>query len=104
MDEEPRILDMGDAVRGLQNGLQRLFVLHEQRVDQIVLGGEVVVEIAGADAQFGRDRIGRHPRLSKAVEQRQTALQNALSRAARCLFGRHACLLVPSCLLLWLLE
>ena len=82
MQEEPGVLDVGHVfVRG-QQLVQPAFVLVEQGVDQFVLGREVVVQVAGADAQLGRQRGGGDVGLAEAVEQLQRGAKNALGGAA----------------------
>ncbi|GAO26330.1 Inner membrane transporter rhtA [Alicycliphilus sp. B1] len=80
--EEPRVLHVGRIAAGLQQPAQGLVVLCEQRIDDLVLGAVVVIEVAGADAQLSGNGGGGDMGLAKAVEQRQAGLENALGGAA----------------------
>ena len=61
--------------------------LLEQRVDQLVLGRVVVVQVARADAQLAGDHRGGCVGLAKAVEQLQRRGQDAFGGAAGGLAG-----------------
>jgi hypothetical protein len=102
--EEPCILDVAHAATGSQQLGQRAFVAVEQRVDELVFGRVVVVEVAGADAQLGGNQGGRDVGLAKPVEQFERDFQYAFSGAARRFF-HHGCMPLMSLLLalLWLL-
>jgi hypothetical protein len=56
VEEQPGVLDVGHRIGGLQQFVKRRVVAREQRIDQLVLGRVVVVEVAGADVQLGRDQ------------------------------------------------
>ena len=88
--EEPRVFHIVHRIAGGQQCVQAGFVALEQPRDQHVLGRKVVVEVARADPEFGRDQRGRHVRLAETVEQLQRRLQNALDGAAWRLLGHGA--------------
>mmetsp|Transcript_6313 Transcript_6313/g.25614 ORF Transcript_6313/g.25614 Transcript_6313/m.25614 type:complete len:251 (-) Transcript_6313:2165-2917(-) len=85
--EQPGILDMAHVVRRGEQLAELGLVAAEQRVDQLVLGGEVVVEVAGADLQLGRDQRRGDIRLAEGIEEVERDLQDALGGAAGA-FGR----------------
>ena len=52
VQKKPGVFDVLHVTAGIQQGQDRGLELVVQVVDQFVLGGEVVVQIARADAQF----------------------------------------------------
>jgi len=80
--EKPRVLDLAHAAARVQQIRQGLRVAVEQRIHQRVLAGVVVIQIARADVQFGREQRGRDMGFAKAIEQVQRGFENALGGAA----------------------
>ena len=79
IDEPNRLADTISAHLGVRLGeKQRLLEAVVQAVDQLVFGGVVIVQVARADAEFGRDQRGRHVGLAEPVEQLERDLQDAL--------------------------
>ena len=92
--EEPCVFHITHTITGVEQFPQRMFVAVKQGVDQLVFGGVVVVEIAGADIQLGRYQRGGDIGLTEAVEQLQRDFQNPFCGAAWRLF-HHGCLCPP---------
>ena len=80
--EEPGVLHILHPAAGMQQLVQLGLVAGVEPVDQLVLGRVVVVQVAGADAQLGRNQRGRHVRLAEAVEQVERGFEDALRSAA----------------------
>ncbi|MNT18227.1 hypothetical protein D3C72_1534170 [compost metagenome] len=80
--EEPGVLHVVHAFAGVQQLVELGFVAFVELVDQLFLGGVVVVEIAGADVQLAGHQRGRHVRFPEAVEQIQCGFEDALRSAA----------------------
>ena len=76
--EKPSVFHIVHARRCVEQFIQRRLVAVEQRCDQLLFGRVVVVQVAGADVELGRDQCGRHIGLAKAVEEVKRDLQNSL--------------------------
>jgi len=59
VQEEPGVFDIAHAVAGVEQFAQGAFVAVEQRVDELVFGRIVVVEVAGTDVEFGGNQCRR---------------------------------------------
>ena len=80
VQREPQVVDRAHGVRRGVEQFQPLLEAPEQPLDDQLLGLEVVVQVAGADLELGRDPVRRHGRESLRIEQRQAGLQDAFAR------------------------
>ena len=87
MQEKPGVFDVPYIGGGVQQPQHGGLVLVKEAIDQGVFGREVVIKVARTDAQLGRDQRGRDVGLTKAVEQLQRHVGNALGCSAGGFFG-----------------
>jgi hypothetical protein len=89
--EKPGVFHVAHAVAGVEQFAQGFFVAVEQRVDELVFGGVVVVEVAGADVELGRDQVvdtlGSPKRLkrSRVTSRIRSAVRRGAFFAISCL-------------------
>ena len=87
VQEKPGFFHIAHVRTGGQDRKQPGLVLLKERGHQLVLGGEVVVEVPRADRELRRDQGGRDIGLTKAIKERQGGAQNTLSSSTRGLFS-----------------
>ncbi|MCY1305362.1 hypothetical protein D9M70_551610 [compost metagenome] len=80
MQRQPQVVDGGDGGRRAVEHLEPLLEAPEQPFDDQLLGLEVVVQVARAHAELGRDLVRGHGRKTFRVEQRKAGLQDAIAR------------------------
>ena len=81
MHEQPDVLDFGITLfRRGQQAQHPPLVGREQGLDQIALGLEMVVQVAGTDFQFIGDSVGGDVGFAVLVEQHQRHGEDAFAR------------------------
>ena len=89
VQKKPCVFHVFDVLAGIEQLQNVFFVVVKQMADQLVFGGKVIVQIARADVELGRNEGGRHIGFAIAIEQVQRHCGNALGGAAGGFFGHE---------------
>src|SRR5207249_10276294 len=90
MKNQPQVLDACWGRRAkVDNRRETAFESTEQFGDDVVLVAKMIVEVAGTDPHLVGDMRGGDVRFARLIEQPQSRLENALSRAPRLFALRH---------------
>jgi hypothetical protein len=81
MPDQPDVIEGNDRIGRVGDRLDPILKPFHQPVDNLLLGLEMVVEVAGADSDFRCDAIDRYLDDAVGVEQHQTGCENSVSRA-----------------------
>ena len=75
---------------GAQKRVKLLLKSVKERIDELVFGGKVVVEIAWADGELRRDERGRYVGLAKAIEKPKGRFKDSLCCSSRRFFNHES--------------
>ena len=88
--EKPGLFNVAHMGCGAQKRVKLLLKSVKERIDELVFGGKVVVEIAWADGELRRDERGRYVGLAKAIEKPKGRFKDSLCCSSRRFFNHES--------------